>query len=320
MIKMNDLISVIIPVYNVAPYVDRCIESVIKQTYTNIEILLIDDGSTDESGQICDRYQKVDKRIQVYHKKNGGLSYARNYGIDRASGKYITFIDSDDYVSKQYVFYLYTMIKKYDADLSICAYKESRQDNYEFCDNRNIEECIDQKEAFTRYCYQNQIAQNAWGKLYAKFIFHELRYPLKKLYEDEAIFYKVLDQCKKIVVGSGAHYLYYKRNDGIIRGKFVDQKYDYVNSTKEVVNYIQKKYPDIYVGALSKLLWSCLHIWVQIPNKNISPQAYKEIQYLIKKYRRVVLKYPMVRKKNKILLLSTLLGHWPIRMVYCMKR
>ena len=100
----------------------------------------------------------------------------------------------------------------------------------------------------------------------------------------------------------------------------MEQKYDYVNSTKEVVNYIQKKYPDIYVGALSKLLWSCLHIWVQIPNKNVSPQTYKEIQYLLKKYRRVVLKDPMVRKKNKILLLFTFLGHWPIRMVYCMKK
>lgn len=316
---MSDLISVIIPVYNVAPYLAKCIDSVLEQTYKNIEILLIDDGSSDESGSICDRYEKMDNRILVFHKKNGGLSDARNYGIERASGAYLTFIDSDDYVSKQYISYLYSILKKYDADLAVCGYKESKCRDYNFINSISNEECVTQKEALAKYCYQEKLAQNAVAKLYKRNIFYELRYPLQTLYEDEAVFYKVLDQCTKIVLGSEVHYLYYTRSDGIIRSKFNVKKCDYITGTKEVVKYIQKKYPDIYVGAISKLLWSCLHIWVQMPNKAVAPKEYMEIQGLFKKYRRMVLKDPRVRKKNKILFFMTIFGHRILRTIYCMK-
>ena len=120
---MKDLISIIVPVYNVEKYLNRCIDSILLQTYNNIEILLIDDGSLDKSSQICDEYMKKDKRIKVIHKKNGGLSDARNAGIDIARGKYITFIDSDDSVEKDLVEYLYKLVINFNTKMSICSHR-----------------------------------------------------------------------------------------------------------------------------------------------------------------------------------------------------
>ena len=119
--ESQDLISVIIPIYNVEQYLDRCIDSVKKQTYTNLEIILVDDGSPDNCGKMCDEYAEDDKRIKVIHKENGGLSDARNAGIEIATGEYITFIDSDDYVSLDYVEYMYKLLKDAGAKLSICG-------------------------------------------------------------------------------------------------------------------------------------------------------------------------------------------------------
>ena len=120
---MNDtLISIVVPVYNVSQYLERCIQSVIYQTYENLDIILIDDGSTDNSGLICDKYAKIDKRIRVLHQQNSGLSAARNAGIEIAKGKYITFIDSDDYVDSDYVSFLYDLIKRTGCSLEICSH------------------------------------------------------------------------------------------------------------------------------------------------------------------------------------------------------
>ena len=116
---MEELISVVVPVYNVEKYIDKCINSIINQTYKNLEIILVDDGSPDNCGNICDEYAKKDNRIIVIHKENGGLSDARNTGIEVSKGKYITFIDSDDYISDNYVSFLYNLIIEYKADISI---------------------------------------------------------------------------------------------------------------------------------------------------------------------------------------------------------
>ena len=119
----KDLISVILPIYNVSDYLDRCMESVINQTYRNIEIIIVDDGSTDGSALKCDEYKKKDDRIIVFHKENGGLSDARNYGIQRASGNFITCIDSDDFVDLDYIEYLYALLMKYNTKMSICQHR-----------------------------------------------------------------------------------------------------------------------------------------------------------------------------------------------------
>lgn len=119
---MEDLISIVVPVYNVEKYLKKSIESILNQTYQNIEILLVDDGSTDSSGKICESFSKVDPRIRVFHKENGGLSDARNFGIEQMKGQYVAFIDSDDYISKDYVWKLYSSIKNNDSEVSICSF------------------------------------------------------------------------------------------------------------------------------------------------------------------------------------------------------
>ena len=116
------LISVIVPVYNVKQYLRRCVDSILKQTYENIEIVLIDDGSTDESGAICDRYAQKDVRVKVIHKENGGLSDARNKGMQEARGEYFAFVDSDDYIAKDYIAYLFELIVENKAQISLCGY------------------------------------------------------------------------------------------------------------------------------------------------------------------------------------------------------
>ena len=116
----QDLISVIIPVYNVEKYLKRCMDSVLKQTYSNIEIIIVDDGSTDTSGSLCDEYWKKDSRITVFHKENGGLSSARNFGLERVSGNYVCFIDSDDFIHENYISFMYDKIIKNDADICYC--------------------------------------------------------------------------------------------------------------------------------------------------------------------------------------------------------
>ena len=180
----NDLISIIIPVYKVEKYLEKCIESVLKQTYTNLQIILVDDGSPDNCGKICDEYDKKDSRIEVIHKANGGLSDARNVGISKAKGRYIGFVDSDDYIKEDMYEILLNLIKKYDADVSICNL-------YDVIDGN---ECIRNKENGIReysrldilkeVLLDKNIQSYAWNKLYEKELFDEIKYPIGKKYED----------------------------------------------------------------------------------------------------------------------------------------
>ena len=154
--KKQDLISIVVPIYNVEKYLEKCINSIIIQTYKNIEIILVNDGSTDSSGKICDIYLKKDKRIKVIHKKNGGLSDARNVGIENAKGKYIAFIDSDDFIDSDFIEILYNLIIEYNADVSCCKcnviYKKNKKQQVE--EKINI---FTNYEAINEMLYQGKV-------------------------------------------------------------------------------------------------------------------------------------------------------------------
>lgn len=141
---MKEQISVIIPIYNVEKYLSDCVESVLKQTYTDLEIILVDDGSQDASGQICDDYAKQDSRVQVIHKKNGGLSSARNAGIDQATGQYFFFLDSDDWIAENALELLYKEIKSTGSDLALC--------NMQYVDEQGKN--LENQSAYRAYCYE----------------------------------------------------------------------------------------------------------------------------------------------------------------------
>ena len=171
---IDDLISVIIPVYNVEKYLKECLDSVINQTHKNIEIILIDDGSTDNSGKICDEYRKKDDRIIVIHKSNEGLSSARNDGLIHAKGKYIQFIDSDDYVNRDMLEITYSIIKKYNADVVTFSHY-ILNDGKAICDCSKEEKVLNKMEAMKELLLDNKIRNYSWEKLWKKELFQDIK-------------------------------------------------------------------------------------------------------------------------------------------------
>lgn len=220
---MNKIISVIIPVYNVERYLSRCIESVINQTYRDLEIILIDDGSTDSSGTICDDYAQKDSRIIVIHQKNRGLSAARNSGLDIAKGEYIGFVDSDDFISLNFYKILYDALNETNSDLSFCKVEKflNIQDIKEDLNSYIPKEynSINFIEEFT-YAKDTVYCVVVWNKLYKKYLWNTLRFPEGKICEDEFVWYKCIFNSKKICEVDLAMYYYFIREDSIINKSY----------------------------------------------------------------------------------------------------
>lgn len=220
-------ISIIIPVYNVEPYLKQCIQSICSQAYENIEIILVDDGSSDGCPKICDDFARKDKRIQVVHKKNGGLSSARNAGIDVSTGAWLMFVDSDDFIAPEMVERLYKTACKYNAEVAFCtltAFSEGENGYHEFklwnappdTDIAFEGKAVLRKSAEERHGLLSGHHVIAWNKIYRSNIFKSLRFPEGQLHEDEAIAHHILGTCNKIVGINEALYYYRQRPDSII--------------------------------------------------------------------------------------------------------
>lgn len=234
-----DLISVIVPVYKVEKYLDRCINSIINQTYQNLEIILVDDGSPDNSGVMCDEYAVKDSRIKVIHKKNGGLSDARNAGIEVAAGKYITFLDSDDYIHENMISLLYDRIIQDGSDIALC--NAQYVDEYgNFIENklRFIDDCIlSAHDAIENLVSGASTLIVSWAKLYKREIFSGLRFPIGKIHEDEFIVHKLLKD--GIVISCLKYRLYYyvQREGSIINSKYTVRNLDLIEALLDRVNH-----------------------------------------------------------------------------------
>ena len=217
----NSLISVIVPVYNVQQYLEKCVKSLLQQTYKKIEIILVDDGSTDQSGILCDEMAEKDERIFVIHKKNGGLSDARNAGIDRATGEYLYFLDSDDYIAKNTLQKLYDKIKQEKADLAfggIAFIDETGHMIKETLPSSKGEEVWDEEQFWqNRYMDIDNICSIiACNKLYHRHLFATERYDVGKLHEDEYICHRIISQCSKIAIVNEVLYYYLQRSSSIM--------------------------------------------------------------------------------------------------------
>lgn len=241
---MDKLISVVIPIYNVEKYLKKCVDSIINQTYKNIEIILVDDGSPDSCPEICDEYQKKDSRIIVYHKNNGGLSDARNFGIEKSKADYIIFIDSDDYIEKDMVETLFNNIIKFNADISMCNFVEED-------DNGNILKKVDYtntiysystNEALYELVSQKKITNHAWNKLYKKSLFKSVRYPVNQLMEDINTTYKLFEKSNKIVFEDKPLYHYIQRGNSILGNVTEKRILDQDKAVKERNSYLYEKY------------------------------------------------------------------------------
>ena len=318
-LDINPLITIVIPIYNVENYLHKCVTSVINQTYTNLEIILVDDGSPDKCGEICDEYEKLDKRIKVIHKTNGGLSDARNAGIDIATGKYISFIDSDDYIDQDYVEFLYNQISKYNTRMAICSHRVL-YDTGKIIEKQTDEVSIlDSKTVLERILYDEDIDLSTWAKLYDINLFKDIRFPKGRLYEDSATTYLLIDQCKKISIESKSKYNYVIRRSSITNNKFTAKKMDLITSTEEMADYIITKYPDLKSAAERRVMYSYLSTLSQLVNDEKSHfEEEKKIMGYIKSHRYMILKDKRAPKRDKVALISTIGGYSVYKNIWSM--
>lgn len=227
---MKPLISIIVPIYKVEDYLERCVKSLLMQTYENIEILLVDDGSPDRCPQMCDAFQKEDNRIRVIHKKNGGLSDARNYGYKASTGDYICFVDSDDFVSKYYIESLFEVIKRWNCDVSICGFKTVTGLDKEFDDEPSVTDnvmCCTGIQMMS-HMYDNLFLDTvvAWNKMYKRCVLEGEEYPVGLIHEDEATTCKYLYKAARVGYIENELYYYYVRPNSIMTSEINSKKLD----------------------------------------------------------------------------------------------
>lgn len=310
--EKKELVSIVIPVYKVELYLEKCIESVINQTYKNLEILLVNDGSPDNCPKICDEYAQKDNRIKVIHKENGGLSDARNAGIDVATGKYITFIDSDDYISNDYVEYMYNLIKEYNTRMSTCetqiVHIEGDEKEAEYI-QENIE-ILTARDLFYKILFAKKSDVSAYSKMYETALFSDVRYPKGVVYEDTATTYKLVEKCEKIATGAKKCYFYCARPNSISKMKgFNKNEQDYIKNTDEMLKYLQNKYPDLEQAINRFDLYANFRILrLLLFTKPRNKKMEKEIFRKIKNKRMKVLKYKDTPKRDKIAIVLSFFG------------
>ena len=315
----NPLITVIVPVYNVEKYIIRCIESVVNQTYKNLEILFVDDGTPDNSAKICQQYADKDSRITVLHKKNGGLSDARNFAMDRMNGDYVTFIDSDDYVSIYYIENLYNALSKENADMSISWFKDVFEDDLpKYTDGSNTlenYELLAADKCLERMFYQDYVEISAWGKLYKKDLFNNLRYPFGKLYEDIPVTPVAVQKCKNIAVIRNCDYFYFQRIDGIQNMKFNTKKMDAIENMNFLKSFIAENSPNNLIAFKCRYFSTVSNILFQIYDDDHKKE--KDLLWNeLKKVRKDVLFNSKARKKARIGALLTYFGYPLMKFVY----
>lgn len=306
---INSLISIIVPCYNVEEYLHKCVESLTAQTYKNIEIILVDDGSPDSSGAICDEYARKDKRIKVIHKENGGLSDARNVAIDIAVGEYITFVDSDDYVALDYVETLYRLVEKYQCKIGVAwlrAFHEgceidTKQPPY-------IEKVFDRMEGIEKMFYQELFDTAAWCKIYHRSLFDTgIRYPFGLIYEDLPTTYLLFLQSDKIAFCNRIVYNYLLRTSSIEGQPFKANKLESALKILEMIQGHIRELKPIEKAVRCRLLSFCLHILLEMPADYPDKRKQVLIDY-VKRNRWKVLADTRARKKARIGALISYLG------------
>lgn len=290
---MSELISIVVPVYNVKPFLDKCVKSLIEQTYKNIEIILVDDGSTDGCFEICDEWKKRDSRIIVIHQKNGGLSNARNTGISSSNGEYIMFIDSDDYVESTMVEILYNNLISLDVDLTICNFyytvngKDLRKGNLKGTF------IIEGNEKYN-YLYNEFSLRTiiSWNKLYKKSLFDNLKFPDGLIHEDQFIIAPLLDKIKKIGFLMDDYLYHYVQRDNSIMKTFNMKRFDIIKGLNNRIEFFKNKKLDDFVlktrvervQSLHLLLKKCHHFGYDEKDKSIVENYEKtyrdELKYL----------------------------------------
>ena len=313
----EEKISVLVPVYNSEKYIGKCIQSILNQSYKNIELVIVNDGSTDNTHDIIEEYKNKDSRIVAIHTENRGVSYARNTCLDNASGDFIAFVDSDDYIDEDYLEILYKALKEQDADISMCNCKLVEEDtNKSFVKTFGINKVLvmNNEEAVENLFYYNYMRHSPWEKLYKKELFKNYRYKVDRQYEDLELTYKLFLESKKIVYIPESKYNYLLRKGSIIHSKIKKSNIEAILIyTEEILENIKQNHKNIEKSAEFLVAKHSLSLWYKVPNKKENKEYLKKATSNIKKYRKGILRNSKVNKKSKILFYISYLGRIPYK-------
>ncbi len=302
------LVSVIVPVYNVAPYLTRCVQSIVDQTHRNLEIWLVDDGSTDGGGDLCDEWAGRDGRIRVIHQPNAGLSAARNAALHRISGTLVTMVDSDDLLTPRCVQTLLQAMQATGADIAVGAHRD-------FTDESDIRtakpsgrlRCYTAHDALRRIFYQHHLTHSAWGRLYKTSLFSNLDYPEGMLYEDLAVIYPLLRRARRVAVTNEVVYHYRQRPTSIL-GTFNPRREDVLNILHDLERTVAAEQPDLLPAVRSRLLSASFNMLLLSPSTTDYQSLHNRCWANIRRLRGACFTDRRVRLKNKLGILASLLG------------
>lgn len=314
------LISVIVPVYNKEYCIRRCLDSIINQTYQNIEILIIDDGSTDASSKICKKYQEEYENVVFESKQNGGVGSARNYALNKIKGKYITYVDSDDYLHEEYLTELYMCLQKNDADICQCNffYVKNNKISVPQKKGRNVYRIYSSIQAIKSMWYEREIKIAPWGKLYKREVWEGIRFRENYFLEDYVTTYKVFLKAKKIVYLNKELYFYCFEANSQTKG-FSPDKYEGIEIAQEMIMLCKIKYPELLSASISKGVDICFQVICQMDSISESnKKQFLKATKIIKKYRLHCLCDKNIRIKSKGAILCSFFGFESVRKIYRM--
>ena len=280
-----DLISVIVPVYKVEKYLDRCVQSIVDQTYRNLEIILVDDGSPDNCGSLCDAWAAKDSRIKVIHKENGGLSDARNAGMAIATGEYIAFVDSDDWIHPDYTQRLYESIERHGAQISACDFLMTGE-RTAFAELDAVEStCHTAAQALEMLTNNRGYRAVAWNKLYSRSILEGEQYPVGRYHEDEFFTYRIIDKAQRLAYVDVPLYYYFQRPGSIMNSVSI-RHLDALDAYLERLELFRQKYPELYREGKVKFCNACINNYAEA--LMAKPDDFKEYDKRIRAYRKQI--------------------------------
>ncbi len=277
------LISVIVPVYKVEAYLDCCVSSIVNQTYRNLEIILVDDGSPDNCPAMCDQWAKKDNRIKVIHKDNGGLSDARNVGMSIATGEYVGFIDSDDYISPEMYQYLYDRIIKDNSDISACGVEMVFEDGSPPRSMTARGQCVlTTKEALEAIVTESWLKQPVWNKLYKASLIRDIPFPVGKFHEDVFWSYQAIAKATRVSISDTPCYFYMQRNGSIMGTSYSIKRLDAIEAKQRRLHFLLNNYKSLLGVAQIDLLFTCMyHGQLSLQKLDIS-QQWEVMEILLK--------------------------------------
>lgn len=321
------LISVIIPVHNAEDTLDVCIQSVEMQEFKDYEIILVDDGSTDQSGIICDTRAEENERIRVFHTKNKGAAAARNYGVRQAKGEAVAFIDSDDTVSEIYLSYLWELMQEYGSEIAVCSYDKVYEGNKVIeidVGEDEVRFCISGEDAVECLLYQKYFLSVPWGMISKKELWDKVQFPEDTKAEDMGTIYKLFAAAEKVAYGSESEYQYYQRKNNTMFSTCDERNRDYYKHCREMIVYVKEHLPSCRKAAVSRFFSACFQILSETPMDEEHDEMIGKIYRDIRKMQNTVLLDSGAKLRNRMAaalsLISIRMMHMSLRAYYIVNR